>query len=55
LQIDVNPKIMPHTWWETKPGSGFRQEIDRRPIVEIEVRSAQSSTENAEGVRIRSS
>jgi hypothetical protein len=53
LQIDVNPKIMPHTWWETKPGSGFRQEIDRRPIVEIEVRSAKSSTENAEGVRIR--
>jgi hypothetical protein len=53
LQIDVNPKIMPHTWWENKPGSGFRQEIDRRPIVEIEVRSAKSSSENAIGVRRR--
>jgi predicted nucleotidyltransferase len=53
LQIDVNPTIMPHTWWENKPGSGFRQEIDRRPIVEIEVRSAKSSSENAIGVRRR--
>ena len=53
LQLEVNPKLFSHTWWENKTGSGFRQEIDRRPIVEIEVRSAKSSTENAEGVRVR--
>jgi hypothetical protein len=55
LQLEVNPKLFSHTWWENKTGSGFRQEIDRRPIVEIEVRSAKSSSENAIGVRIRSS
>ena len=41
LQIDVNPSIQSHTWWKNKTGSGFRKEIDRRPIVEIEVRGAQ--------------
>ena len=40
LQIDVNPSIQSHTWWKNKTGSGFRKEIDRRPIVEIEVRGA---------------
>ena len=55
LQLEVNPKLFSHTWWENKTGSGFRMEIERRPIVEIEVRSAKSSSENAAGVRIRSS
>ena len=41
LQIDVNPSIQSHPWWKNKTGSGFRKEIDRRPIVEIEVRGAQ--------------
>jgi hypothetical protein len=45
LQLEVNPKLFSHTWWENKTGSGFRMEIERRPIVEIEVRSAKSSTE----------
>jgi hypothetical protein len=53
LQLEVNPKLFSHTWWENKPGSGFRMEIERRPIVEIEVRSAKSSSENAIGVRRR--
>jgi len=43
LQIDVNPSIQSHTWWKNKTGSGFRKEIDRRPIVEIEVRGAQQT------------
>ena len=38
LQIDVNPSIQSHTWWKNKTGSGFRKEIDRRPIVEIQVK-----------------
>ena len=41
LQIDVNPSIQSHTWWKNKTGSGFRKEIDRRPIVQIEVLGAQ--------------
>ena len=45
LQIEVNPKLVSHTWWETTDGSGFRKEIARRPIVEIEVRGAKQSTE----------
>jgi predicted nucleotidyltransferase len=44
LQLEVNPKLFSHTWWENKTGSGFRMEIERRPIVEIEVRSAKQST-----------
>ena len=55
LQLEVNPKLFSHTWWENKTGSGFRMEIERRPIVEIEVGDAKSSSENAIGVRIRSS
>jgi len=51
LQIDVNPKIVPHTWWEEKSGSGLREEIERRPIVEIEVRSAKQSTGKVTGAR----
>jgi hypothetical protein len=46
LQIDVNPSIQSHTWWKNKTGSGFRKEIDRRPIVEIEVRGAQQTKGN---------
>ena len=38
LQIDVNPSIQSHTWWKNKTGSGFRKEIDRRPIVEIQIK-----------------
>jgi DNA-binding transcriptional ArsR family regulator len=38
LQIDVNPSIQSHTWWRNKTGSGFRKEIDRRPIVEIQIK-----------------
>ena len=53
LQNEVNPKIVPHTWWETTDGSGFRKEIARRPIVEIEVRGAKQSTEKVTGVRRR--
>ncbi len=53
LQLEVNPKLFSHTWWENKTGSGFRMEIERRPIVEIEVRSAKQSTGNAIGVRRR--
>ena len=53
LQLEVNPKLVSHTWWENKTGSGFRMEIERRPIVEIKVRSAKSSTENAIGIRRR--
>jgi hypothetical protein len=53
LQLEVNPKLFSHTWWENKTGSGFRMEIERRPIVEIEVGDAKSSSENAAGVRIR--
>jgi hypothetical protein len=46
LQIDVNPSIHSHTWWKNKTGSGFRKEIDRRPIVEIEVRGAKQTKGN---------
>ena len=46
LQIDVNPSIQSHTWWKNKTGSGFRKEIDRRPIVEIEVRGAKQTKGN---------
>jgi hypothetical protein len=53
LQLEVNPKLFSHTWWENKTGSGFRMEIERRPIVEIEVGDAKSSSENAAGVRVR--
>lgn len=38
LKIDVNPTIQSHTWWKASSGSGFREEIRRRPLVEIEVR-----------------
>ena len=38
LQIDVNPSIQSHTWWKNKTGSGFRNEIDRRPSVEIQIK-----------------
>ena len=55
LQLEVNPKLFSHTWWENKTGSGFRMEIERRPIVEIEVRGAKQSTEKVTGARIRSS
>jgi hypothetical protein len=51
MQIEVNPKIVPHTWWEKKSGSGLREEIERRPIVEIEVRSAKQSTGKVTGAR----
>ena len=51
MQIEVNPKIVPHTWWEKKSGSGFREEVERRPIVEIEVRSAKQSTGKVTGAR----
>ena len=44
LQLEVNPKLFSHTWWENKTGSGFRMEIERRPIVEIEVGDAKQST-----------
>jgi hypothetical protein len=53
LQNEVNPKLVPHTWWETTDGSGFRKEIARRPIVEIEVRGAKQSTEKVTEVRRR--
>ncbi len=43
LQIDVNPSIHSHTWWKNKTGSGFREEIGRRPIVEIEVHDVKQS------------
>ena len=55
LQLEVNPKLFSHTWWENKTGSGFRMEIERRPIVEIEVGDAKQSTEKVTGARIRSS
>jgi hypothetical protein len=53
LQIDVNPSIQSHTWWRNKTGSGFRKEIDRRPIVEIEVRGAQQTTAKTTSARKR--
>jgi predicted nucleotidyltransferase len=55
LQIEVNPKLVSHTWWETTDGSGFRKEIARRPIVEIEVRGAKQSTETDSGTHRRRS
>ncbi len=54
LQIDVNPSIHSHTWWKNKSGSGFRQEIGRRPIVEIEVRDVkQPKSKNTGATRRR--
>ena len=53
LQIDVNPFIQSHTWWKNKTGSGFRKEIDRRPIVEIEVRGAKQTTAKTTSARKR--
>jgi hypothetical protein len=53
LQIDVNPSIQSHTWWKNKTGSGFRKEIDRRPIVEIEVRGAKQTTAKTTSARRR--
>ena len=55
LQLEVNPKLFSHTWWENKTGSGFRMEIERRPIVEIEVGDAKQSARGTSGARIRSS
>ena len=51
LQLEVNPKLFSHTWWENKTGSGFRMEIERRPIVEIEVGDAKQSARGTTGVR----
>jgi hypothetical protein len=53
LQIDVNPSVQSHTWWKNKTGSGFRKEIDRRPIVEIEVRGAKQTTAKTTSARKR--
>ena len=53
LQIDVNPSIQSHTWWKNKTGSGFRKEIERRPIVEIEVRGAKQTTAKTKSARKR--
>ena len=49
LQLEVNPKLFSHTWWENKTGSGFRMEIERRPIVEIEVGDAKQSARGTAG------
>jgi len=51
LQLEVNPKLFSHTWWENKTGSGFRMEIERRPIVEIEVGDAKQSARGTAGAR----
>jgi hypothetical protein len=51
LQLEVNPKLFSHTWWENKTGSGFRMEIERRPIVEIEVGDAKQSARGTTGAR----
>ena len=51
LQLEVNPKLFSHTWWENKTGSGFRMEIERRPIVEIEVGDAKQSARRTAGAR----
>ncbi len=51
LQLEVNPKLFSHTWWENKTGSGFRMEIERRPIVEIEVGDAKQSVRGTTGAR----
>ena len=51
LQLEVNPKLFSHTWWENKTGSGFRMEIERRPIVEIEVGDAKQSARGITGAR----
>ena len=51
LQLEVNPKLVSHTWWENKKGSGFRMEIERRPIVEIEVGDAKQSARGTSGAR----
>ena len=53
LQLEVNPKLFSHTWWENKTGSGFRMEIERRPIVEIEVGDAKQSTEKVKRDRAK--
>ena len=51
LQLEVNPKLFSHTWWENKTGSGFRMEIERRPIVEIEVGDEKQSARGTTGAR----
>ena len=51
LQLEVNPKLFSHTWWENKTGSGFRMEIERRPIGEIEVGDAKQSARGTTGAR----
>ena len=51
LQLEVNPKLFSHTWWENKTGSGFRMEIERRPIVEIEVGDEKQSARKTTGSR----
>ena len=51
LQLEVNPKLFSHTWWENKTGSGFRMEIERRPIVEIEVGDEKQSARKTTGAR----
>jgi hypothetical protein len=51
LQLEVNPKLFSHTWWENRTGSGFRMEIERRPIVEIEVGDAKQSARGTTGAR----
>jgi hypothetical protein len=53
LQLEVNPKLFSHTWWENKTGSGFRMEIERRPIVEIEVGDAKQSTQKTAKTRVK--
>lgn len=53
LQIDVNPSIHSHTWWKNNSGSGFRQEIARRPIVELEVRDVKQPRRKNQGVTRR--
>jgi hypothetical protein len=53
LQIDVNPSIHSHTWWKNNSGSGFRQEIGRRPIVEIEVRDVKQPKRKNQGATRR--
>jgi len=53
LKIDVNPTIQSYSWWKASSGSGFREEIRRRPLVEIEVRGDRKSTVKAKRPRAR--
>jgi len=53
LKIDVNPTIQSHTWWKASSGSGFREEIRRRPLVEIEVRGDKKSAVKTKRPRAR--